>query len=125
MRVHFALPGFHRYDQGTETAFNFRRERTCQGRQNADFYRFGASPGSGARFLPAASSARENFESFPSVPALRNECEELALLRDFYRRYRPVEYDVTLTCSYPFTKQNGDWPAYTDASQYLFFEWEV
>jgi glycosyltransferase involved in cell wall biosynthesis len=56
------------------------------------------------------------------------------------RRYRPSDYDITLTCSYPFTNwilrrpvlgssrpphvfvtQNGDWPAHARNSEYRFF----
>ena len=29
--------------------------------------------------------------------------EELTFIPHFISRYRPVDYDVTLTCSYPFT----------------------
>jgi glycosyltransferase involved in cell wall biosynthesis len=92
--------------------------------------------------LRAASISRENFESLPSIPALRNECayEELTFIPAFLRRYRPADYDVTLTCSYPYTSwmlrrpafggsrpphvfvtQNGDWPALANSSEYRFF----
>jgi glycosyltransferase involved in cell wall biosynthesis len=90
---------------------------------------------------------RENFESFPSLPVLRNEyCyEELTFAPHFLWRYRPAEYDITVTCSYPFTNwmlrrpvlrgprprhvfvtHNGDWPSYvsqsgTSQSEYRFF----
>ena len=55
-------------------------------------------------------------------------------------QYRPAEYDVTLTCSYPFTNwllrrpvwrgvrpahvfvtENGDWPAYSRKSEFRLF----
>jgi glycosyltransferase involved in cell wall biosynthesis len=55
-------------------------------------------------------------------------------------KYRPADFDVTLTCSYPFTNwilrrpttgfkrpphvfvtQNGDWPACHDNAEYRFF----
>jgi glycosyltransferase involved in cell wall biosynthesis len=94
------------------------------------------------RFLHAGSVSREKFESFPAVPMLRNEYayEELTFIPGLLRRYRPAEYDVTLTCSYPFTNwilrrsawgnsrpphvfitQNGDWPAYAKNSEYRLF----
>jgi glycosyltransferase involved in cell wall biosynthesis len=94
------------------------------------------------RFLRAVSVPRERFESFPFVPVLRHECayEELTFVPDLLRQYRPEEYDVTLTCSYPFTNwvlrraafrgsrpphvfvtENGDWPATAGNSEFRFF----
>ena len=94
------------------------------------------------RFLRAVSVRRERFENFPSVPVLRDEYayEEFTFVPDLLRRYRPKDYDVTLTCSYPFTNwvlrrpviggarpphvfvtQNGDWPAIARNSEYRFF----
>ena len=94
-------------------------------------------PGITAAPLRAASLARENFESFPTMPLLRNEYayEELTFVPGLLCQYRPAEYDATLTCSYPFTNwslrrprwrgsrpphvfvtQNGDWPAYSNSS---------
>ena len=67
------------------------------------------------------------------MPVLRNQFayEEMTFVPALLRQYRPAEYDVTLTCSYPFTNwilrrpvwrgsrpphvfvtENGDWPAY-------------
>jgi glycosyltransferase involved in cell wall biosynthesis len=95
--------------------------------------------------LRAPSVTREHFESLPSMPLLRNEYayEELSFVPGFLYRYRPGDYDVTLTCSYPFTNwmlrrptlsgfrpphvfvtQNGDWPAYAINSEYRFFNCE-
>jgi glycosyltransferase involved in cell wall biosynthesis len=86
--------------------------------------------------------ARENFESFPSIPAFRNEYayEEFTFFPDLLRRYRAADYDVTLTSGYPFTNwvlrrptfrgslpphvfvtQNGDWPAQARNSEFRFF----
>ena len=61
-------------------------------------------------------------------------------MTNFMRRYRPADYDVTLTCGYPFTNwalrlrtgrgsrpphvfvtQNGDWPAQARNSEYRLF----
>ena len=93
------------------------------------------------RYLRAASISRQKFESFPSIPPLRNEYayEELTFIPSLLRRYRPADYDVTLTCSYPlsiglwrrpapggrprhiFVTQNGHWPAHANNSEYRFF----
>jgi glycosyltransferase involved in cell wall biosynthesis len=94
------------------------------------------------RFIRASSVARTKFESFPSLPGLRDDCayEDLTFQPDLLRRFHPSDYDVTLTCNFPFTNwtlrrpainrsrpphvfvtQNGDWPAYSNRSEYRFF----
>lgn len=94
------------------------------------------------KFIHAGSIAREKLEFLPSLPALRNECgyEELSFTPGLLRHYRPDDFDVTVTCSYPFTNwvlrrpslkgnrpphvfvtENGDWPAYAKNSEYRFF----
>ena len=93
------------------------------------------------RFLHAGAAVRERFERFPRLPTLRSETawEEASFVPGLLRRYRPVDYDVTLTCSYPFTNwalrrptlgqrprhvfvtQNGDWPAFSDQAEYRLF----
>src|SRR5664280_421499 len=143
MRVLFALPGLHRYDRGAEIAFISIAAELAKtgdivtligsGRERA------AAP---YRFLHAASVRRENFESLPSLPVLRNEYayEDLTFVPDLLRRYRPANYDVTITCNYPFTNwalrrpalrgsrpphvfvtENDDWPAHADNSEFRFF----
>ena len=92
--------------------------------------------------MHAESLSRENFASFPTLPVLRNDYvyEEFAFVPALLRCYRPSEYDITLTCGYPFTNwvlrrpkwrgsrpphvfvtQNGDWPAYARNSEYRLF----
>ena len=143
MRVLFALPGLHRYARGAEVAFISVAGELAKAGDSVTLIGSGLSgAGSSYRFLHAASLARENFESFPTMPLLRNECayEELTFSPAFLRQYRPAEYDVTVTCSFPFTNwmlrrpawrgtrpphvfvtQNGDWPAYSDSSEYKLF----
>lgn len=76
------------------------------------------------------------------MPMLRNECayEELTFVPDCLHRYHPADFDITLTCSYPFTNwilrrpvirrsrpphvfvtENGDWPAWVKKSEYRYF----
>ena len=85
---------------------------------------------------------RENFELFPAIPVLRHEFayEEMTFVPALLKQYRPAEYDITLTCGYPFTNwvlrrpvwrgtrpphvfvtENGDWPAFSDTSEFRFF----
>jgi glycosyltransferase involved in cell wall biosynthesis len=143
MRVLFALPGLHRFDRGAEVAFVSIAVELARAGDLVTL--IGSGPRRESvpyRFLRASSLSREYFESFPSVPILRNEhaYEELTFVPALVRRYCPADYDVTLTCSFPFTNwilrrpalagvrpphvfvtENGDWPAYSNHSEYRFF----
>lgn len=143
MRILFVLPGLHRYNRGAEIAFTSIATELANSGDIVTLIGSGEDrPGTPYRFLHAASVRRENFESFPSMPPLRNEYayEELSFVPDLLRQYRPSEYDVTIGCSYPFTNwvlrrpvfggsrpphvfvtQNGDWPARTQNSEYRYF----
>jgi glycosyltransferase involved in cell wall biosynthesis len=143
MRILFALPGLHRCARGAETAFISIASELAKTGDTVTLMGSGqAGNDTTYRFLRTASVWRENFESFPSVPLLRNDCayEELTFVPDLLRRYRHADFDVTVTCSYPFTNwvlrlpalrgsrpphifvtQNGDWPARSDKSEYRFF----
>jgi glycosyltransferase involved in cell wall biosynthesis len=143
MRVLFALPGLHKYARGAEVAFISVAKELAKGGDTVTL--IGSGPqqsGVPYRFLHAGSAARENFESFPAIPVFRDECayEELTFIPGLFREFRPADYDVTLTCSYPFTNwmlrrpawrtvrpahvfvtQNGDWPAHSNNSEFRFF----
>lgn len=143
MRVLFSLPGFHRYARGAEIAFlSIARELAKAG---DEVTLIGAGRPDGPtpyEFLRASCLPREYFEAFPLVPVLRSEWayEELTFAPSLLLKYRPTSYDVTVTCSYPFTNwilrrpvfgrrrprhvfvtQNGDWPAQARNSEYRFF----
>jgi glycosyltransferase involved in cell wall biosynthesis len=143
MRALFALPGLHRHSRGAEVAFI--AIASALGKAGHDVTLIGSGQpknGTPYRFLHAASIPRERFERFPSFPFLRNETayEELSFGPSLLRSYRPADYDVTLTCSYPYTNwilrrptspgprpphvfvtENGDWPAFANKSEYCFF----
>jgi glycosyltransferase involved in cell wall biosynthesis len=143
MRILFALPGIHRYDRGAEIAFISIATELAKAGDAVTLVGSGSERGlMPYQFLRAPSLSRELFESFPSLPVLRNEYayEELSFAPGLFGRYRPADYDVTLTCSYPFTNwilrrptlggsrpphvfvtQNGDWPAHADSAEYRFF----
>jgi glycosyltransferase involved in cell wall biosynthesis len=132
MRILIALPGIHRYDRGAEIAFIAVAKELAKLGEALTLIGSGeAREGTPYRFLQAGSVRREHFERFPSVPILRNEyCyEELTFVPQLLSCYRPAEYDITVTCSYPFTNwvlrrpvirgkrprhvfvtHNGDWP---------------
>jgi len=143
MKVLFALPGLHRYDRGAEIAFISVARELARAGETVTL--IGSGPERAHtpyRFLQAKSIAREHFQTFPTMPLLRNDCayEELTFIPGLLRRYRPADYDVTVTCSYPFTNwvlrrwtagdrrpphvfvtQNGDWPAHSQQSEFRFF----
>jgi glycosyltransferase involved in cell wall biosynthesis len=143
MKILFALPGFHRIDRGAEVALiSVAKELAKSGDMVTLIGSGSARPGTPYRFVQAKCIGREKFRSFPSIPLLRNDCvyEELTYLPELLFRYRPADYDITLTCSYPFTNwalrrlslrghrpphvfvtENGDWPSISDSAEYRFF----
>jgi glycosyltransferase involved in cell wall biosynthesis len=143
MRILFVLPGLHRYNRGAEIAFISVATELAKSGDAVTLIGSGAPrAGSPYRFLHAASIQRESFEFFPSVPVLRSEYayEELSFVPGLLWHYRPSDYDVTLTCSYPFSNwllrrpvvgarrprhvfvtENGDWPAQSDVSEFRWF----
>lgn len=143
MRILFALSGLHRLDRGAEIAFTSVASGLALRDHAVTLIGSGPQrPGVPYRYLQAPVLPRERFERFPKLPAFRNETswEELSFVPGFLKAYRPDDFDVTLTCSYPFLNwalrtrrrggrrpahlfvtQNGDWPARAGNSEYRFF----
>jgi glycosyltransferase involved in cell wall biosynthesis len=142
MRILFALSGLHRVARGAETAFIALARELSRAGNLVTLMGSGTPPSTVPyRFIYASCISRDKFESFPSIPSLRdnNAYEELTFVPALLWRFRPTEYDVTLTCSYPFTNwvlrrphwrrrpphvfvtENGDWPAQATNSEYRFF----
>lgn len=143
MRILIALPGLHRYERGAEVALTAIGEGlTKRGNQVTLVGSGEGRPTESYRYLKAASIERETFERCPRMPLLRGETayEEASFIPGLLRQYRPAEYDVTMTCAYPFTNwalrrpalgrkrpahvfitQNGDWPAFSRKSEYRLF----
>ena len=148
MRVLFALSGLHQIDRGAERAFVSVADQLV--RLGDSVTLIGSGPrGNGAlyQFIRSRSVARKYFERFPNIPPFRDECayEELTFVPALIWNYSPRQYDITVTCSYPFTNwilrrpglngtrpphifvtQNGDWPAFASQStrsnsEYRFF----
>jgi glycosyltransferase involved in cell wall biosynthesis len=149
MRILIALPGLHRLDRGAEIAFiAVANELAKSGDQLTLIGSGSRREGALYRYVKAGSVRREFFERFPTLPVLRNEyCyEEMTYVPELLFRYRPNEYDITVTCSYPFTNwilrrpvwggsrpphvfvtHNGDWPPYSiqstgRRSEFRFFD---
>ncbi|MEX0653283.1 MAG: glycosyltransferase family 4 protein [Phycisphaeraceae bacterium] len=142
LRVALVLPGLHRVQRGAETAFE------SIGRELARLPGFDVTLiGSGAvragepyRYRRVRCLPRECFERFPRAPLFRSECgyEELSFMPGLLAVYRPRDYDVTVTCSYPYTNwalrraagrrpahvfvtQNGDWPCRDRRREFRLF----
>lgn len=144
MRVLIALPGLHRVNRGAEIALESMATQ-LSAIEGCDVTLMGSGQprdGQPYRFLHAACTPRERFIRYPHLPVLRNEYvwEEATFVRQMRRVYDPADYDVTITCSYPFTNwllrrrrvagrrpphvfvtQNGDWPAVCRRREYRWF----
>ena len=143
MRLLFALPGFHRFDRGAEVALLAVAEHCARAGDAVTVMGSGdARPGAPYVFRHVPAIDRKRFERRPSVPLLRGDTayEEASFAPGLARRFRPADFDATITCSYPFTNwvlrrprlggkrpahvfvtQNGDWPAITRTSEYRWF----
>lgn len=146
LKILFALPGLHQFNRGAEIAFiSVATELAKSGNAVTLIGSGGPREGTLYRFLPARSIRREKFEGYPSLPLLRDECgyEEMTFVPGLLHQYRPADYDVTITCSYPFTNwilrratlsghrpphvfvtQNSDWAAIAGNSEFRFFACE-
>jgi hypothetical protein len=143
MRIAFVLAGLHRVQRGAEIAFlAVARELANHGHAVTAIGSGPALEGAPYRYLRAPVISRERLEKLPNFPGLRNETawEEASFIPGFLRQYRPQDFDVTLTCSYPFLNwalrarthrgyrprhvfvtQNGDWPARANNREYRWF----
>lgn len=143
MRILFALPGLHRIDRGAEIAFT--SVATALAKRGHEVVLAGSGQernGTSYRFVHVPSLSRQYFERFPIMPVLRDitTYEELTFAPGLLWRFRPSKFDVTVTCSYPFTNwvlrrpamggirpphvfvtENGDWPARSNDAEYRFF----
>ncbi len=141
MRICFALSGFHRYDRGAEVALlSVARELVSAGDEVTVI-------GSGEPradvpydYRRISAIGREKFENFPSLPGLRDETnwEDATFAANLALREKLHGFDATITCGFPhtnlalrrgrkhgakhiFVTQNGDWPAFSDKSEYRLF----
>lgn len=144
MRILFALPGLHRVHRGAEVVFeSVAQEIALGGEHEVTLAGAGREiPGRAYRFRRVGAISRERFEHWPSVPFLRNECnyEELTFAAGLAAVRWRRDFDVTVTCGYPYTNwalrarlpgvrrpahvfvtQNGDWPARERRREFRFF----
>ena len=143
MRALFVLSGFHRVQRGAEVALESVAAELARGGDEVTLLGSGQPrPTDPYRFIHSGVIPRERFERLPSVPLLRTPSayEGLSAVPGELFRYRPGDYDVTVTCGYPFENwllrrprlggrrpahvfvtQNGDWPAHNDTAEYRWF----
>lgn len=143
LRLLFALPGFHRFERGAEIALlSVAREFAKAGDAVTVIGAGEPRGGEPYRFIHAGAARRERFESLPNGPMVRDETswEELTWAPSLLSKYRPADYDITVTCAFPYTNmilrrptlsgkrpqhvfvtQNGDWPAVSNDAEYRLF----
>ena len=142
MRILFVLPGFHRVQRGAEVALeSVATHIAATGNDEVTLLGSGQpDPERPYRFLHAPAMPRERFEKWPKVPFFRTEYmyEDLTFIPGMLARFHPSDFDVTVTCSFPyvywglqrpgrrrprhvFVTQNGDWPAHLDNAEARFF----
>jgi glycosyltransferase involved in cell wall biosynthesis len=143
VRIAFALAGLHRVERGAEVAFiSIARELAKAGHEVT---LIGSGPerrGQPYTYLRAPAISRKRFEGFPQLPTLRSESawEEATFVPGLLAKYRPSDFDISVTCAFPlthwalrrpvfgakrprhvFVTQNGDWPAVSDKAEFRFF----
>lgn len=141
MRIALALPGLHRVNRGAETAFQALGQALSDRHHEVTLFGTGAPRSdAGYRFAQSKMIPRERFEGWPTFPPLRSpfSYEELTWIPGLMRNLRRRDFDVTLTCSFPFTNfamrlpsrhrpahvfvtENGDWPAFSDHLEFRLF----
>ena len=144
MRIAFALPGLHSVKRGAEIAFLAIASALARKGETVTLIGSGPEmPDQPYHYLQANRVPRDRFEKWPTMPIFRSDVvwEEASFLPGLLRRYRPSDYDLTVTCAYPFTNwalrrpviggrrpahvfvtQNGDWPARADNSEFRWFD---
>lgn len=143
VRIAFALAGLHRVDRGAEVAFISIASELARASHEVTLIGSGPKrPGQPYRYLHAPAISRKRFGSFPKLPTLRSESawEEATFVPGLLAKYRPSDFDISVTCAFPFTQwalrrpvlggkrprhvfvtQNGDWPAVSDKAEFRFF----
>lgn len=141
LRFLFALPGFHEEERGAEVALLAVAEELARAGDAVTVV--GAGPpreGTSYAYRQVHTINRRRFERLPTFPPLRSETvwEDASFALGLRGTYRPRDFDVTVTCNFPFTHwvlrrggadrprhlyvtQNGNWPAISDAAEFRFF----
>lgn len=141
LRFLFALPGFHQEERGAEVALLSVAEELARGGDAVTVIGSGPPrPGTPYAYRQVPTINRRRFERMPSFPPFRSETawEDASFALGLRRAYKPRDFDVAVTCNFPFTHwvlrrggadgprhlyvtQNGNWPAVSDAAEFRFF----
>lgn len=143
LRFLFALPGFHAEERGAEVALLAVADQLARSGDAVTV--IGTGPersGPAYVYRQVGVVGRRRFERMPFFPPFRSETawEDATFAFNLRRAYRPADFDVTVTCNFPFTHwtlrrsgsaakaplhlfvtQNGDWPAFSDRAEFRFF----
>jgi glycosyltransferase involved in cell wall biosynthesis len=143
MRIAMVLPGLHRVTRGAEVAFEAIAHELGK-RSDVELTLFGSGQkreGDPYNFQHVDNVPREYFEQWPKFPVFRSEYayEEFTFMAGLMNCYRPEEFDLTVTCSYPFLNwflrwrggkqrpahvfvtQNSDYPATANRKEFRYF----
>ena len=142
VRILFALAGLHRVDRGAEVAFISVARKLVQLGNHVTLIGSGPPrPEEAYRYIQVPAVSRTRFEHWPSVPTLRNDTswEEATFAAGLLAKYRPADFDIAVTCAFPWTHwalqrptasrrprrvfvtQNGDWPAFSNEAEFRYF----
>jgi glycosyltransferase involved in cell wall biosynthesis len=143
LRVAFALSGLHRVTRGAEVAFEEVSKEIAR-RAGMDVTLIGSGPSRPDmpyHYKRARCISRKFFEHWPRLPYVRDHYsyEELSFVPGLWRAFSPKDFDVTVTCGYPYTNwvlrtgrgghrpkhvyvtQNGDWMVHSRDWEYRHF----
>jgi glycosyltransferase involved in cell wall biosynthesis len=145
MRILFALSGAHRVNRGAEVAFEAIARNLALNGRGDDVVLIGSGPqrpDEPYRYEQAWLVPRERFERFPVGPFVRfpEMWEELTFTPGLLRRFRRRDFDISVTCTFPYTNwvmrrwrrsprsarhvwitENGDWPAIENGGEARWF----
>ncbi|MBS0479495.1 MAG: glycosyltransferase family 4 protein [Proteobacteria bacterium] len=142
MRILFALPGFHSQDRGAEVALLAVARELARGGDAVTVMGGGPErPGEPYRFVHVPVVDRRKFEKWPQFPPFRSDVmwEDATFAAGMLAKYSPGDFDVAITCNFPFTHlalrrptfaasplqifvtQNGDWAARSGKAEFRLF----
>jgi glycosyltransferase involved in cell wall biosynthesis len=143
LRFLFALPGFHAEERGAEVALLAVADHLARSGDDVTVIGTGPNrPAAAYAYRKIAAIGRRRLEWLPHIPPFRSETvwEDATFAFSLRRAYRPADFDVTVTCNFPFTHwalrrsggaaaaplhlfvtQNGDWPAVSDGAEFRYF----